>query len=75
MVMRFVSLKFPPRLSYKPLFSWSAFILCDSRFSEWYSVLNRVQRASESELKEMKEESANIKNAVVCFVKSTYCCA
>ena len=31
-------------------------------------MLNRVLRASEKELREMKEESANIKHAIVSFV-------
>jgi len=46
-------------------------------WNEWFSVLNRVQRASDSELKEMKEESANIKNAVgtvdTAIVESVNC--
>lgn len=34
-------------------------------FSDWYSILNRVYRANELDLKQMKDESANIRNAVV----------
>ncbi|XP_057292691.1 unconventional myosin-X-like isoform X2 [Hydractinia symbiolongicarpus] len=33
-------------------------------WNDWFSILNRVHRANELELKEMKEESANIRNAV-----------
>ena len=36
-------------------------------YSDWYNILNRVHRANQSELGEMKEESANIKNAVVSY--------
>lgn len=33
--------------------------------SQWFNVLNRVHRATEEELKGMREESANVKHAVV----------
>ena len=33
--------------------------------SQWYNILNRVHRATEEELKGMREESANVKHAVV----------
>eukprot|EP00794_Sanderia_malayensis_P003678 gene3678-4195_t len=33
-------------------------------WNEWFSILNRVHRASDAELREMKDEAANIKNAV-----------
>lgn len=37
------------------------FVIC----SQWFNVLNRVHRATEMELRDMKEESANIKHAIV----------
>jgi len=33
--------------------------------SQWFNVLNRVHRATEEELRGMREESANVKHAVV----------
>ena len=34
-------------------------------FSQWFNVLNRVHRATDEELKGMREESANVKHAAV----------
>ena len=41
------------------------FIWCIFFCSQWFNVLNRVHRATEEELKGMREESANVKHAVV----------
>lgn len=38
---------------------------CSAFFSQWFNVLNRVHRATDEELKGMREESANVKHAVV----------
>ena len=53
-----------------PLFLLHVLFTCHiiSTFSEWYGILNRVYRANNEELKDMKDESANIKNAVVSLL-------
>ncbi|PFX28678.1 Unconventional myosin-X [Stylophora pistillata] len=35
-------------------------------WNQWFNILNRVHRATEEELKGMREESANVKHAVQC---------
>lgn len=42
------------------------YVYCVSVFrSQWFNILNRVHRATEEELHGMREESANVKHAVV----------
>jgi len=48
-------------------------LLLFSLFSDWYGILNRVHRANNDELKDMKDESANVKNAVVCYTFFMFC--
>ena len=37
--------------------------------SQWFNILNRVHRATEEDLRGMREESANVKHAVVWCLK------
>ncbi|EDO44785.1 predicted protein [Nematostella vectensis] len=41
-------------------------IIAESTYdwNQWYNILNRVNRATDADLKDMREESANVKNAV-----------